>query len=329
MLYARWKTATAANQATINLHKNDGSNETSSFVKSSKQQTFKVNLDANPFTITGWTFGNWSTAEKGVGDTAKSYANGAEVTLNNGDTLDLYAQWYKQDGDSITIPGKDMIPGNEDDATANGDGKGNNPTRDSATGVITIPAGGSVTVGGTITELPNGGKLNPDGSIEINPGSGDKDPIIVPPIDPADPNPITPPQGTYLVTYNPGVATNNKLIFQYVNVGTDHTVAANTFTYDGHVFAYWTNEDGDRVKVGTTVSTTTVLTANWLIQKEDGTIVVPDPGNPPDGTIEIKPDPDNPGNKPGVDEDGNVKVPEGGEVVKKPSGGSVELPDGG
>ena len=82
----------------------------------------------------------------------------------------LHAQWYKQDGSSITIPGKDGNPKTDaDNVTA----KGDNITRNPDTGVVTIPNGGTITVTKPNGEqetilLPNGGTLNPDGSYTIN-----------------------------------------------------------------------------------------------------------------------------------------------------------------
>ena len=330
VLWAQWVDAAAANQATVTFKANDGkstADKTQTITSASASISGK--LDANTFTLKDWKFNGWNTQANGNGT---PYVNEAVVTLTNGQNLELFAQWIKvADDGSITVPGSDGKPGTPDDVTVKpnpdpGAGEDGKP-KPNPDGTITVPEGGSVDTPTGEIELPEGGTVKPDGTIIIpDPTDPDKPGTEV---DPAKPE--TPPTGTYLVTYDPGASTgSNKVKYVYVKIGSDHIVLANNFTYDGHVFVYWTDENGDRLKVGVDkVSGTATITANWLVQKDDGTIVIPDPDNQPDGTIEVKPDPENPGNKPGVDDNGNITVPPGGEVEKKPDGGSVELPGGG
>ena len=332
VLWAQWVDEDAANKATVTFKANDGkstADKTQTITSASASISGK--LDANTFTLTltDWKFNGWNTQADGNGT---PYVNEAVVTLTNGQNLELFAQWIKvADDGSITMPGSDGKPGTTDDVTVKpnpdpGAGEDGKP-KPNPDGTITVPEGGSVDTPTGEIELPEGGTVKPDGTIIIpDPTDPDKPGTEV---DPAKPE--TPPTGTYLVTYDPGAATgSNKVKYVYVKTGSDHIVLANNFTYDGHVFVYWTDENGGRLKVGRdTVSNTATITANWLVQKDDGTIVIPDPDNKPDGTIEVKPDPENPGKKPEVDDNGDITVPPGGEVEKKPGGGSVELPGGG
>lgn len=331
VLWAQWIDESAANQATVIFNANDGTDTpaTKTQIIGSADTTIRGNLEANTFALKDWTFNGWNTKPNGSGD---RYTNGQLVTLTKDGTLPLYAQWIKESADgSITVPGKDNKPGTPDDVTvkpnpAPAPGENGKPGKNED-GSIDVPKGGSVETPKGEIKLPDGGTVKPDGTVIIpdpsKPGGTTE-------VDPA--NPDNPPAGTYLVTYHPGAATGSKPKFVYVKNGTDHIVAANSFSYDDHVFAYWTGANNAKVKVDDTVSDTAVLTARWLEQKKDGTIVIPDPKNEPNGTIEVKPNP-NPGQgedgKPKVDKDGNIDVPKGGEVEKKPDGGSVILPDGG
>ena len=329
VLWAQWVDADAANSATVIFNANDGTDtpKTTSQKIGSEDTTISGKLEKNPFKLKDWTFTGWNTDAGGNGD---RYADEQPVVLTPSTELTLFAQWVKQDENgSITVPGGDKKPGTTDDVTVKPNpakpGEGGKPSVD-GDGNVKVPAGGSVVKpGGNEIVLPGGGTVKPDGTVIIpNPTEPDKPGTVVPT------DPTKPPVGTYLVTYHPGAANgSNTVKYVYVTEGTEHTVMENTFTYDGHVFAYWTDGTNTRLKAGvSTVSDTATITANWLEQKDDGTIVIPDPAKP-GGSIEVKPNPTDPDKKPGVDKDGNIDVPAGGEVVKKPDGGSVELPDGG
>ena len=318
-LYAQWVDAGAANTATVIFHANNGTNDKTEQTIGSASADIKDMLKANTFTLTGWTFKGWTTQQDGSGT---FYKDEAVITLVKNATQDLYAQWIKVDTDgTITVPGSDKNPGTKDDVTVKpnpnpGAGEDGKPGVDDK-GNIKIPDGGTVVTPDKEITLPDGGTLKqPDGTIVV-PDKDGNDTIT---IDPTKPDV---PEGMFTVTYKSGVAGQKDIV---VYARTAVKVAQNTFTYEGHVFGYWTNADSNKVKVGTDLTTTTVLTANWYEKNDKGEITIP--GNP-DGSTVIKPDPTNPDKQPKVDEDGNVKVPEGGEVEKKPNGGTITLPDGG
>lgn len=317
------------------------------------------NLRKNSFTYTGWTFGGWSKAQ--IGEI--KYTDGQAYTFNKGDaaTLNLHAQWYKQDGSSITVPGKDGDPSNAD---TNVTGAGNGITRNETTGVITIPNGGTITVikngqEETIT-LPNGGFLNPDGSYTINlPNGGkidvDKDGKETPKDENGDPKP-----GATVVSLiyhiNNGGDTDDVIVRAIKNEET--TAIANPFTYEGHVFLNWmANLDGTVTEIAagtgkfTPTTDSVALYAQWAKKNiADGSIELPGK----DGVLEAPKDKDNvtvtpdEGGKVTPQPDGSVKVedkdgtvtrpdpekPDAKEDIKVPNGtevkpdGTIKLPDG-
>ena len=100
---------------------------------------------------------------------------------------------------------------------------------------------------------------------------------------------------------------------------------ANTFTLDGWRFLGWSTEpDGTGTFYANNASVvfqndanTLELYAIWYKQYGDN-IVIPGPDGKPDteDDITIKPDPDDPnGEKPAPDQDGTIKVPNGGQIV--------------
>ena len=85
-LYAQW----TANNYTVVYNANTGEGLMGNVVHTYDSP---LNLTANEFTKTGYTFTGWNTATDGTGT---SYANEASVvnlTANNGATVTLYAQW--------------------------------------------------------------------------------------------------------------------------------------------------------------------------------------------------------------------------------------------
>lgn len=333
-LYAQWTEDYGSNKLTITFYPNLKEKETADDVATqvignSVDTTFVANLNPNKtFTKDGWTLAGWNEQQNGSGTTYK--VNG-QITRTLADRdLSLYAMWIKTGDNSITVPGKDGIPGNTDDATANGSAT-QKPTRKDD-GSIDVPNGGSVTTeGGKEYPMPNGGTLKPNGDIIIK--QPDNNGSIV--VKPDGTTEVLKPNGdkddtktAFTVTYHSGKANvADKIV---TAIGSAKVVSGeDLFSYKDHTFAYWTNADSDRVKVGTDLTATTVLTANWYEKNDKGEITIP--GNP-DGSTVIKPDPTDPTNpdkQPKVDEDGNVKVPEGGEVEKKPNGGTITLPEGG
>lgn len=321
-LYAQWADAGAANTATVIFHANNGTDDKTEQTIGSASAPIKDALKANTFTLTGWTFKGWTTQQDGSGT---FYKDKAVITLVKDKTQNLYAQWIKVGDDgAITVPGKDNKPEGGDDITVkpNPDAGENGKPGVDKDGNITIPGGGTVVTPDKEITLPDGGTLKqPDGTIVVP----DKDGNGTITIDPTKPDV---PEGMFTVTYKSGAAGQKESVV-YALTGKTVKVAQNTFTYEGHVFGYWTNADSNKVKVGTGLTATTVLTANWYEKNDKGEITIP--GNP-DGSTVIKPDPTDPTNpdkKPKVDEDGNVVVPPGGEVEKKPDGGTITLPDGG
>lgn len=323
-LYAQWVDAGAANTAKVIFHANNGTDTKDEQEIGSASAEIMGQLKKNKFTLTNWTFKGWTTQQDGSGT---FYKDEAVITLVKDATQDLYAQWIKVDTDgTITVPGSDKNPGTKDDVTVKpnpnpGAGEDGKPGVDDK-GNIKIPDGGTVVTPDKEITLPGGGTLKqPDGTIVV-PDKGGNGTIT---IDPTKPNV---PEGMFTVTYKSGAAGQKESVV-YALTGETVKVAQNTFTYEGHVFGYWTNADSNKVKVGTDLTATTVLTANWYEKNDKGEITIP--GNP-DGSTVIKPDPTDPTNpdkQPKVDEDGNVKVPEGGEVEKKPNGGTITLPEGG
>lgn len=285
------------------------------------------NLRANSFTLNGWTFAGWSDQQ--IGEI--KYTDGQAYTFNKGDaaTLDLHAQWYKQDGSSITVPGKD---GDPSDADTNVTGSGNGISRDKTTGVITIPNGGTITVikngqQETIT-LPNGGLLNPDGSytIKLPNGNGkidvDKDGNEKPKDDTGNEKPNA---EVVTLTYDINNGEDDVIVIKALK-GVEATAIANPFTYDGHVFLNWmANIDGTVTEIAAETGKFTpqenlTIYAQWAKQNSgNGSIELPGKDGILNGT-----DPDT-GTDHGKD---NVTVTpdEGGKVTPQP-GGSVKVED--
>ena len=336
-LYAQWKDATvdpgALNSAKITYYSNESTSaQTKEEVRRDKvDTTFPGALDVNAFAAPGegWTLAGWLRKDD---RSNKIYGASENVTLSKGEEWTLYAQWIKEESGAITVPGKDGIPGSPDDATAKPGNQGGTLSRDDTTGIITIPAGGSVTVEGKEYPMPDGGTLKPNGEISIDqPNNGgsivvkpDGSTEVVKPGGDKDPS-----KNAFTVTYESGEAKQPAKVV----VATDSAQIAEgeaMFSFSGHKFAYW--KDGDVIKAeGDTLTTATTLTAYWYAVDESGGVVIkPDPGTDPDKEIIVKPGPGE--NKPEPDKDGSVTVQPGGSVEvkpKEPNGGVIELPDGG
>lgn len=363
-LFAKWTANNYAESVTITFHANlTGVQDEQQTIGFFNGTSATENLRANTFVLNGWTFGGWSKQKVGSID----FADKAEFTFKHGDAaaLDLYAQWYKQDGSSITVPGKDGDPSNENtNVTGTGNGIDRNPT----TGVITIPAGGTITVKNPTTDktetitLPNGGKLNPDGSYSINlPNNGgtidvDKDGKEEVK---GDDGTTKPNADVVTLTYEINNGENDVVVIKAVK-GEEATAIANPFTYAGHVFLNWmANINGtvEEIAAGTgtfTPQDNVTLCAQWAKQNagngsvelpgkggileephdKDNVIVTPDNGGSlegpkqPSGGFEVK-DEDATVTRPDPtdpDSKEEIKVPEG--TVIQPDG-TIELPNGG
>lgn len=174
-LYAKWS-ANYKYLATITYKPNDGTTDKDVLqnVGHDTDPNLKATLQSNTFQISGWLFGGWNEMADGTGELRQPNET---WELSDQEAKTLYAQWYKVNADgSITVPGKDGNPNTADDnATANGDGKGNNPTHNDK-GEIEVPKGGSVTLpDGSVIGMPDGGKLLPNGTVIINRPDTDKD----------------------------------------------------------------------------------------------------------------------------------------------------------
>ena len=90
-LYAKWK----ANQYTIKF---DGNGATSGSVKdmTSLKYATRYDLNANAYKRTGYTFTGWNTKADGTGTAYTDKANVKNLTIKNGETVTLYAQWKKE-----------------------------------------------------------------------------------------------------------------------------------------------------------------------------------------------------------------------------------------
>ena len=336
-LYAQWRNTPVdpgtLNSAKITYYSNESASaQVKEEVRSDAQdKTFPGKLNASAFSAPGegWTLKGWLRKDD---NSNKIYGASENVTLSKDEAWRLYAQWIKEESGAITVPGKDGIPGNTDDATAKPGNQGGALRRDDTTGIITIPAGGSVTVEGKEYPMPDGGTLKPNGEISINqPNNGgsivvkpDGGTEVVKPDGDKDPS-----KNAFTVTYESGEAKQPAKVV----VATDSAQIAKgeaMFSFSGHKFAYW--KEGNVIKAeGDTLTQETTLTAYWYAVDESGSVVIkPDPGTGPDKEIIVKPNPD--GTKPEPDKDGSIPVQPGGSVEvkpKEPNGGVIELPDGG
>lgn len=319
-LYAQWaqnEQTIGRYTATVTLKPNGASgNDDTYTIASNDNDPIREKIKANPFKLDSWTFKGWLTGET----SGTYYADEAVAGVENGKTLTLYAQWIKvaEDG-SITVPGGDKLPNTSDDVTAK-PGAGGTLDRNDETGEITVPAGGSAVNKNGEIALPNGGTVKPDGTIIVNNGDGTSTTV-------KPDGTVEEGSNTFAVIFKSGVESIQN-ITKYVKTDSSITADANIFTYGGHVFAYWTKDNGEKFETGAQITEAMTLTANWYVQKEDGSVVIPAPGG--NGEIIVKPEGDN---KPSVDKDGNVTVP-GTGPVETPDGpvvvpdGSVVKPDG-
>ena len=343
-LYAQWTGSTYAQSITITFHSNTGETRLQTIGVYSGS-TISGTLDPNPFRVDGWNFGGWNTDVAGNG---AGYTDRQSVSFPQG-TADptLYAQWYRVNPDgSITVPGSDGNPNTpEDNATAKGDGKGNNPTRDPATGNIEIPEGGSVTTGsGETIPLPNGGILKPDGTVIINrPGGGT---ITVPGTDGTNPDVTNPdglPDAGKMVVEILYKSNNpqNKTIKSYAVVGdTIKLLPSTSFVYEGHQFLNW-REDANKAYTAEAeiqVAIAMTLEAQWAKLNPDGFVELPGqdgklPAPKEKDNVTVTPD------KPGTikpQPDGSVKVDGGPGTVERPKDPTnpdqgkeeIKVPDG-
>ena len=189
-------------------------------VTSADSTTITRNLDAYTQHFTApadWTFMGWSTT-KAASQSSSFYADGAEVTLKDKETLPLYAILYKLDADTkvITLPGKGGQPEGGDDVTVT-PGAGADLTVDK--GFIKAPAGSEIkqpanatpikVIEGEVNVYPDGTVYVPKGSkVQLPDGSEIKgettvDPDGTPDVD--NTKPVQKPDGTIVLPGKDGV----------------------------------------------------------------------------------------------------------------------------
>ena len=363
-LYAAWDSSTRY-AATVTYKPNGGTpaEDVVQTVGSDVDADLIAVVARNTFAVDGgWKFGGWNTQANGMGTqadgTIKLYQPGDELKLARNDAVVLHAQWYKQSGSTITIPGQDGDPTNED---TNVTGSGAGISRDPATGVITIPDGGTITTKDETISLPDGGKLNPDGTIIINrPGGGT---ITIPGKDGTTPD-VTDPDGNDVpnaelvrMTYHSNNGENNSVNVVAVK-GDQIAIIDNPFAWNSsYRFLNWVDDNDTAYAPGEKIAADNMaFSAQWYKQNADGSIelpgkdgaiepphdkdnvtVTPDKPNGTldgpkgDGSVDVKddeatvtrPDPTDPDFPEGSKED--VKVPEGSTVYPD---GTIKLPDG-
>lgn len=334
-LYAKWS-ANYKYHATITYKPNDGTTgkDVLQNVGHDTDPNLKATLQSNTFQISGWLFGGWNEEANGTGELRQSNDT---WNLSDKDAKTLYAQWYKVNADgSITVPGKDGNPKNEDtNATAKGNGT-DAPTRNDK-GEIEVPKGGSVTLpDGSVIGMPDGGKLLPNGTVVINRpdkdgnGKTDDGTITIPgKTDPTKPD-VTDKDGRPEAD-----AKVIELVYQ-INDGKSHdevtvkVVKGDTvsildcpFTWAGHQFVNWMGTDNKEYAAGanyTAGDNDLELHAQWVKVNDDGSIELPGkdgsmttpkdnvlvtPDNPPVGNLDKK-------------NDGSVEVKGDGATVNRP-----------
>lgn len=261
-LYAKWSTSAYTHKVTITFNANTGvdSATKTQVIGSYTSTAFGGTLDANTFTLDGWTFRGWNTEKNGSG---KAYTNGQEVTFTSasGATLTLYAQWYRFNADgSITIPGKDSTPNTDKDVTIHPNGN-ENPSVDDK-GNVKVPNGAEVTTpNGTIIP-PNGSIVKPDGTIVAPDDKGSTEPGIE--IDPNKPGDAT--NKFITVTYKYGRTDKQVADVVQYGKGTVTIMTGNPFTAPtGYQFDGWKIEGSNDKFTGTEVNASTTLVAQWKL----------------------------------------------------------------
>ena len=222
---AKWKDnaptpPTQKYSADIVFDPNTGDATATQTVTSADSTTITRNLDAYTQHFTapaGWTFMGWSTTQA-ASQSSSFYADGAEVTLKDKETLPLYAILYKLDADTkvITLPGKDGQPEGGDDVTVT-PGAGADLTVDK--GFIKAPAGSEIkqpanatpikVIEGEVNVYPDGTVYVPkDSKVQLPDGSEIKgettvDPEGTPDVD--NTKPVQKPDGTIVLPGTDGV----------------------------------------------------------------------------------------------------------------------------
>lgn len=351
-LYAKWS-ANYKYRATITYKPNDGTTGKDVFqnVGHDTDPNLKATLQSNTFQVSGWLFGGWNEEANGTGELRQP--NDTWELADQGVKI-LYAQWYKVNADgSITVPGKDGNPKNEDtNATAKGNGT-DAPTRNDK-GEIEVPKGGSVTLpDGSVIGMPDGGKLLPNGTVIINrpdkDGNGKTDDGTI--TIPGKTNPTKPdvtdkdgqPEADAKVielVYQINNGENVPDVTVKVVKGDSVSILANPFTWTGYQFVNWMGTDdkvyapNDKYVAG---DQDLELHAQWTKQNDDGSIELPGK----DGSMTTPEDnvlvtPDKPNGTVTKQPDSSVKVEGNSGTVNRPKDPNhldqgkenIKVPDG-
>lgn len=222
---AQWKDGTPTPpapkySATIVFDPNTGDATATQTVTSADSATITRNFDAYTQHFTapaGWTFMGWSSTQV-ASQSSSFYEDGAEETLKDRDTLNLYAILYKLDADTkvITLPGKGGQPEGGDDVTVT-PGAGADLTVDK--GFIKAPAGSEIkqpanatpikVIEGEVNVYPDGTVYVPEGSkVQLPDGSEIKGETTVDPDGTPDADntkPVQKPDGTIVLPGQNGV----------------------------------------------------------------------------------------------------------------------------
>lgn len=351
-LYAKWS-ANYKYLATITYKPNGGTPDKDVLqnVGHDTDPNLKATLQSNTFQISGWLFGGWNEEANGTGELRQSNDT---WNLSDKDAKTLYAQWYKVNADgSITVPGEDGNPKNEDtNATAKGNGT-DAPTRNDK-GEIEVPKGGSVTLpDGSVIGMPDGGKLLPNGTVIINrpdkDGNGKTDDGTI--TIPGKTNPTKPdvtdkdgqPEADAKVielVYQINNGENVPDVTVKVVKGDSVSILANPFTWTGYQFVNWMGTDDkvyapdDKYVAG---DQDLELHAQWTKQNDDGSIELPGK----DGSMTTPEDnvlvtPDKPNGTVTKQPDGSAKVEGNSGTVNRPKDPdhlnqgkeNIKVPDG-
>lgn len=351
-LYAKWS-ANYKYRATITYKPNDGTTgkDVLQNVGHDTDPNLKATLQSNTFQISGWLFGGWNEAANG---TNTLYQPNAILSLSHQEAKEFYAQWYKVNADgSITVPGDGNPNTTDNNATANGDGKGNNPTRNNK-GEIEVPKGGSVTLpDGSVIGMPDGGKLLPNGTVIINRpdkdsnGKTDDGTITIPgKTDPAKPD-VTdkdgqPEAGAKVIelVYQINDGKSHDEVAVKVVKGDTVSILDCPFTWAGHQFVNWMGTDNKEYASGvnyTAGDNDLELHAQWVKVNDDGSIELPGK----DGSMTTPEDnvlvtPDKPNGTVTKQPDGSAKVEGNSGTVNRPKDPdhldqgkeNIKVPDG-
>ena len=278
-------------------------------------------------------------------DGSVTLPEGGTVTLPNGQPVTVPAGGKVNPDGTITVPGADNTPGNDDDVTVKPTPEGGitvpgtdgdiNTPNDNVTvnpapngdkptlnpdGTVTVPNGGTVTPGnGQPVTVPNGSTVNPDGTVNT-PNNG----VVKPNPDgtitlPGADNNIKDPADNPTVAPKPGAT-------QKPTINPDGSVTlpeGGTVTLPG--------KDPIEAPNGSTVLPDgSIVGPHGQKVNPDGTITLPGADgdiNTPNDNVTVTPNP-NGTQKPIINPDGSVTLPEGGTVTL-PNGETVNVPNGG